>query len=101
MIEPLFYAGIIISLTWMIATLIVKEKKRKILMILGVVACLVLLLYTRQWKLFVYGIIGGLLFGSVGIGYRQDKLRELQKENGIVPQALPSHITWRNRPFPL
>ena len=23
-------------------------------------------------------------FGSVGIGYRQDKLRELQKENGIV-----------------
>ena len=69
MIEPIFYAGIIISLTWMIATLIVKEKKRKILMILGVVACLVLLLYTRQWKLFVYGIIGGLLFGSVGIGY--------------------------------
>ncbi|MBO5450364.1 MAG: hypothetical protein J6A11_02345 [Lachnospiraceae bacterium] len=84
MIEPIFYAGIIISLTWMIATLIVKEKKRKILMTLGVVACLVLLLYTRQWKLFEYGIIGGLLFGSVGIGYRQDKLRELQKENGIV-----------------
>ena len=82
MIEPIFYAGIIISLTWMIATLIVKEKKRKILMILGVVACLVLLLYTRQWKLFVYGIIGGLLFGSVGIGYRQDKLRELRLHTG-------------------
>lgn len=69
MIEPIFYAGIIISLTWMIATLIVKEKKRKILMILGVVACLVLLLYTRQWKCSFSNV-----FSRFHTGYELGKL---------------------------
>lgn len=46
-------AGIILSCIWLLATVIVKPKKRKILMIIGVVACFILLIYTLQWKPFV------------------------------------------------
>ena len=50
---PVLVAGIILSCIWLLATVIVKPKKRKILMIIGVAACFILLIYTLQWKPFV------------------------------------------------
>ena len=40
--------GIILSCIWLLATVIVKPKKRKILMIIGVAACFILLIYTLK-----------------------------------------------------
>lgn len=84
MSEPIFYIGTILCLIWFGATLIVKKQKRKPLMIIGGVVSIILLVYTLQWKLYMIGLFGGLFCGSIGIGYRQDKLKEVHKEMGIV-----------------
>ncbi len=81
---PIFTVGIVICLIWFAATLLVKKQKRKILMLIGGAGSVILLVYTLQWKLYVIGILGGLFCGGIGIGYRQDKLRETHKEIGIV-----------------
>lgn len=87
-------AGIILSCIWLLATLIVKQKKRKILLIIGVAASFILLLYTLQWKPLVYGIFGGVFVGAIGIGYKQDKLLELHKQMGVVQTMIISIIAF-------
>lgn len=79
-----FFVGIVICLIWFGATYLVKKEKRKTLIIIGGFVSVLLLVYTMQWKLYVIGILGGLFCGGIGIGYRQDKLRETHKEIGIV-----------------
>ena len=81
---PVLVAGIILSCIWLLATVIVKPKKRKILMIIGVATCFILLIYTLKWKPFVYGILGGVFVGAIGIGYKQDELLKLHKQMGVV-----------------
>ena len=81
---PFFLAGIIICVIWFLATLLVKEQNRKKLMLMGGATSIILLVYTQQWKLYVIGILGGLFCGGIGIGYRQDKLREVHQEIGVV-----------------
>ena len=84
MSTPVLVGGIILSCIWLLATLIVQQKKRKVLMIIGVAACFILLIYTLQWKPFVYGILGGVFVGAIGIGYKQDELLKLHKQMGVV-----------------
>lgn len=81
---PVLVGGIILSCIWLLATLIVQQKKRKVLMIIGVIADFILLIYTFQWKPFVYGILGGAFAGTIGIGYKQDELLGLHKQMGVV-----------------
>lgn len=84
MSTPVLVGGIILSCIWLLATLIVKPQKRTVLIIIGVIADFILLAVTLQWKPFVYGILGGVFVGAIGIGYKQGELRELHKQMGVV-----------------
>lgn len=84
MSEPIFYIGIILCILWLGVLFFVDGKKKSVLIIIGGVVSMILLVYTHQWELYGIGFFAGLLCGGTGIGYRQDKLKEMQKENGIL-----------------
>lgn len=68
--------GIVLSAIWLLAVVIMEKKKRKVWLIAGAVISLLMLLYTQQWKLFLWGIVGGVVGGSGLIGKRLDRIRE-------------------------
>ena len=80
--------GIVLSAVWLLAVVIMEKKKRKVWLIAGAVISLLMLLYTQQWKLFLWGIAGGIVGGSGLVGKRLDRIREFHAENGILHTIL-------------
>lgn len=62
--------GMIIGMVWMITIFLVDKKKKNILCVIGGIACIALLLYTRQWKVFLLSAVMGGLMGGGGISRR-------------------------------
>lgn len=57
-------AGIIIAMIW-IMCVVIGEKNRKYIIIAGIIIDVVLFLICRNCGLFLIGVVGGLLCGSV------------------------------------
>lgn len=91
MIDSVLWIGLIIWMIWMLTFFFVDKKKKNILCIIGGIACIVLLLYTRQWKIFLIGMIMGGLGGGGGISGRG--FRHMYNEFGLIQSILVGCIS--------
>lgn len=88
MITWIFMTGLILSVIWMFAVILMEKKKRTPWLVAGGIVAIVLFLYTQQWKLFLWGIAAGVAGGCGMAGKQLDKLRKFEAENGILHTIL-------------
>lgn len=61
--EIIIFSGIGMALIWLLACVIIEEKKRRNVIIAGVVIDIVLFLICRKCDFLLAGILGGFIFG--------------------------------------
>lgn len=59
-VEVILIAGIIIALIWLGACVIIEGKKRKYVIMTGVIIDIVLFLICRNWEMLCIGVFGGV-----------------------------------------
>lgn len=60
--------GLILSVIWLFAVILMEKKKRTPWLAVGGIVAIALFLYTRQWKLFLWGIAAGVAGAAVWQG---------------------------------
>ena len=67
--EIILLTGITIGLIWMGVCILIEEKLKKYIIMIGIIIDLVLFIICRNYKMLFFGLLGGLVCGFVpGVG---------------------------------
>ncbi len=63
--EIIICAGIGAAVIWLITCVVIKEKKRKYIIIAGLIIDIILFMISRKYDFLLTGIIGGIVIGVI------------------------------------
>lgn len=74
--EAMLLAGIIAAVIWMGLCVIMEGKKRKYVIIAGIMIDIVLFIICKNWEMLFIGVIGGFV---CGLGFGNNSVRKYEK----------------------
>lgn len=87
-VEIILWAGIIAASIWLCACVVIEGKRRKNVILTGVIIDLVLFLICRNCEMLLIGVLGGIICGLTGFGYSRWKyetaVREMKGVKNLV-----------------